>query len=69
MYFLDPVYHNSIGANFLIRDNLDTKDVGKIQLQIEEIAIILDKKEITKLLKRTIFEIQIHSILDLNNRD
>ncbi len=52
MLFLDPVYHNNIGATYLIKDNFnDSLYSQKIQLLIGDVAILLEEKEINALVK------------------
>ena len=52
MYLQEPIYNNTIGTTYLIRENLDARTgLEKIQLLLDDIAMILDKKELRQLLK------------------
>ena len=52
MHFLDPIYNNTIGTAFLIRDDLSTfTGMEKIQLLLGDLAIIVEGKDVVTLLK------------------
>ncbi len=52
MNYLEPVYHNNTGTTYLLKDALNeyATSFEKIQLQLGDIAIILDQKEMKNLL-------------------
>ncbi|WP_062052646.1 hypothetical protein [Aquimarina longa] len=51
MYILDPLYYNSTGAAYTIKNSQkQDKPEPKIQLQIGDIAILMDTKELQSLL-------------------
>lgn len=47
MHFLDPIYHNNTGTAFALRSCEDRDETfTKIQLQLGDIAILMDLNEI-----------------------
>lgn len=47
MHFLDPIYHNNTGTAFALKSNTETDETfTKIQLQLGDIAILMDFNEI-----------------------
>ncbi len=52
MNYLEPVYHNNIGATYILKDEIEESITSfeKIQLQLGDIAIILDQQEMKNLL-------------------
>ncbi|QDO94404.1 hypothetical protein FNB79_10670 [Formosa sediminum] len=51
MYFLDPIYKNTIGETFLLKDDRTLQsDLEKIHLQLGSVAILLEQKELKTLL-------------------
>ena len=55
MHYLSPIFSNTIGQTFLIRDCINTlTGVEKIQLQLGDAAIMLEEKHLVSLLKTVI---------------
>lgn len=55
MYYLSPIFSNTIGQTFLIIDSINTqKGFEKIQLLLGEVAIILKAKQLASLLETII---------------
>jgi len=52
MFFLDPIYNNSFGASYAIKDTIETTNSSpfKVQFIIGDVAIILKEEEIKNLL-------------------
>ena len=52
MYFLDPIFKNTIGETYLLKDDRTSRsDLEKIHLQLGSVAILLEQKELKSLLK------------------
>lgn len=51
MLFLEPIYQNTIGATYLIKDHLDAHfSLNRIQLVLGDIALILENDELNSFL-------------------
>lgn len=51
MHFLDPIHHNNTGTAFALKSSLDKDETfSKIQLQLGDIAILMDFNEVRSFL-------------------
>ena len=51
MHFLDPIYHNNSGTAYAVRSSInDDESYNKVQLQLGDVAILMDFKEIKSFL-------------------
>jgi hypothetical protein len=55
MHYFTPIFRNTIGQTFLIRDCIKTlTGLEKIQLLVGDVAIMLEEKQLASLLKTII---------------
>ena len=51
MNFLDPIFHNNTGTIYAVKSSYDTDEpFFKVQLQIGDVAVLMDKKEVNAFL-------------------
>lgn len=51
MHYLKPIYHNKMGATYMVTSHPEENDFEKIQVQLGELGILLTTNDLKQLLK------------------